>query len=164
MELKAGIILQSSSLMEDIEFIQRLVFITEYNADGAMGFVIDNIFDRTLNELAEFSSSLPYPLYRGGPVDNEHLYFLHRRNDVITGGDHVTGDIYLGGDFTAAVAQINNHSLDTNHIKIFVGYCGWDANELEAEIAEGSWIISDKSLDAVFELSPNDGWQRKLAE
>ncbi len=37
---------------------------------------------------------------------------------------------------------IDNNQLTGNDIKVFIGYCGWDKNELEAEITEGSWEIA----------------------
>jgi len=81
------------------------------------------------------------PLYEGGPVDTEHLFFIHCRPDIIQGGTLVNNKIYVGGDFEQAVKQLNNKQLTLKDIKLFIGYCGWDVNELEAEIAEGSWKV-----------------------
>ncbi len=140
----------SSSTMDDPYFKQSTLFITEHKEQGAMAFVINKIFERPLNELSEFSSSPAFPLYNGGPVDTAHLFFIHRRNDLIPGGTKIIDDIYLGGDFKQAIAHINDNTLDTSAIKIFIGYCGWDAMELEAEIAEGSWKMMESSCDIVF--------------
>lgn len=135
----------------DDNFIQSFVFITEHNEQGALGFVINKIFERGLHELVEFSSSPSFPLYSGGPVDKEHLYFIHKRNDLITDGVFVTDDIYMGGDFKKVITLINNKILTPSDIKIFIGYCGWDVNELEEEIAEGSWTITDGNREMVFQ-------------
>lgn len=145
-----GKILTSSSLMDDDNFQHSILFIAEYNKNGAIGFVVNKIFERTLNELVEFSGSPVFPLYDGGPVDKEHLYFIHRRNDIIAGGEHIVDDIYLGGDFNKAIASINNKTITTKDIKIFIGYCGWDADELEAEIEEGSWEVEDYNEGTIF--------------
>lgn len=146
-----GKLLNSSSSMDDPHFDSSLIFITEHNEKGALGFVINKIFERGLNELVEFNSSPSFPLYEGGPVDKEHLYFVHRRSDLISGGTPVTGEIYLGGDFQETIAHINKESLTSKDIKIFIGYCGWDTNELEAEITEGSWQVTDLDINALFD-------------
>ena len=142
--MKAGTFLQSTSKLDDDFFAKAVIFLTEHNSKGAMGFVINKLFPRNLNELAAFSDSPAFPLYDGGPVDREHLFFVHRRPDLVAGGTQVTGDIYLGGDFTHAVLHINNQTLTTKDIRLFIGYCGWDLGELEAEIAEGSWTVLEE--------------------
>ena len=86
MHISAGTILISSSTMDDENFRKSIVFIAEHNDKGALGFVVNKVFDRSLNELVEFSKSPAFPLYTGGPVDIEHLYFIHRRSDLITAG------------------------------------------------------------------------------
>jgi putative transcriptional regulator len=83
-------------------------------------------------------------------VDQEHLYFLHQRPDLIKGGSSVANGIYLGGNMQQAVAGINDKTITGGHIKIFVGYCGWDKGELEAEIEEGSWVVMEGTKDDVF--------------
>ncbi|MFT3703805.1 MAG: YqgE/AlgH family protein [Agriterribacter sp.] len=150
MHISPGTILTSSSSMEDPNFQKTIIFIAEYNEKGALGFVVNKIFERSLNELVEFSSSPAFPLYDGGPVDKDHLYFVHRRNDLIPEGSLVIEEIYLGGDFKKAIEHINHIDISPADIKIFIGYCGWDANELEEEIAEGSWIVTDCNSESVF--------------
>jgi len=145
-----GKILSSTPAMDDPNFDSALVFIVEHNEQGALGFVMNKVFERALNELVEFSSSPAFPLYEGGPVDRGHLYFIHRRSDLIPGGTPVIDDIYLGGDFQKTIEQINNKNLTSKDIKIFIGYCGWDTGDLEAEIAEGSWEVKEPDVDSLF--------------
>lgn len=147
--MKTGSFLTSTSLLDDTFFEQATLFITEYNDKGAMGFVTNKPFPRRLNELEEFRKSIAFPVYDGGPVDREHLYFLHRRPDLITGGTPVSGNIYLGGDFKEAVRLMNHHTLTGKDVRIFLGYCGWDYLELDEEVTEGSWEETTES--AVFD-------------
>ncbi|MBO9153833.1 YqgE/AlgH family protein [Chitinophaga sp. GCM10012297] len=140
--MKAGIFLHSTVQLDSDFFAKASIFIAEHNEKGAMGFVINRPFPRKLNELAEFSGGVAFPLYDGGPVDREHLFFLHRRPDLVEGGTPVTGDIHLGGDFSQALVHLNNKTLAEKDIRLFIGYCGWDAGELETEIAEGSWTAT----------------------
>ena len=125
--------------MDDANFQQAVVLITEYNEKGAMGFVVNNLYPRPLNELVEFRQSPSFPLYDGGPVDHDHLYFIHRKPDLIAGSTPIQNGLYAGGNFQQAVNQINTRVLTTRDIKIFVGYCGWDFGELETEIGDGYW-------------------------
>jgi len=140
--------------MEDAHFTETVILISEHNDQGAMGFVINKKFERTLNELAEFRTFPSFPLYLGGPVDNEHLFFIHRRNDLITGGELIVDNIYLGGDFNQALALISKKTIAEDDIRIFIGYCGWDYQELEAEIEEGSWFVMKNKKEIVFDEDP----------
>lgn len=150
MNLKPGIFLKSMVLLNDTIFEKAILFITEYNAKGAMGFIINKPFARMLNELQEFSHVRNFPLYEGGPVDTEHLFFIHQRPDLIKGGIPVCGNIFVGGNFTQAVNAINNYSITEKDIKICIGYCGWDYAQLEEEVEEGSWEITDISPETIF--------------
>jgi len=139
--MKPGLFLKSTSLLNDTLFENSLIFIAEYNEKGAMGFVVNQKFPRKLNELEEFKNVNPFPIHLGGPVDQEHLYFIHQRPDLIEGGEPVTDNIFLGGDFKSVVRNIDNHILTEKDCRIFIGYCGWDYHELDDEIAEGSWEV-----------------------
>jgi putative transcriptional regulator len=142
MKLKAGILLKSTESLNGSFFEGVTILITEYNDNGAMGFVISQCFDRQLNELVEFKHSPGFPLYDGGPVDKEHLFFIHRRPDIIEDSIEIGNGICSGGNFKQAVRAINENRISTEDIKIFIGYCGWNKGELEAEIEEGSWIMT----------------------
>lgn len=152
MKLKTGLLLESTAALEDDYFAGVIIFIVEYNKDGAIGFVVNRPFGKALNALEEFKHSASFPLYEGGPVDNEHLFFLHRRSELIEGGAPVGKGIYYGGNFKQAVNGINNKSLKSSDLKIFVGYCGWEAGELEVELREGSWNIISEESDTIFNL------------
>jgi putative transcriptional regulator len=154
MNIQAGKILVSTDAMEDLNFKKSIILIARHDGDGTIGFVINKSFGRNLNELEEFKLSAPFPLHDGGPVYREHLFFIHRCNPLIPNGSLISDNIFFGGDFSQAVSLIGNGTLNSSHIKIFVGYCGWDSNELESEIVEGSWTITEDNNDRLFETAP----------
>ncbi|WP_126247415.1 YqgE/AlgH family protein [Chitinophaga rhizosphaerae] len=139
--MQAGQFISSTPALEGTVFENTVIFIAEYNDKGALGFVTNQPFSRGLNELEEFRHGKAFPLYLGGPVDREHLYFVHRRPDLIAGGAEVDGEIFFGGDFNTTVELINQNLLTERDVRIFIGYCGWEKGELDAEIAEGSWDL-----------------------
>lgn len=144
--MKPGIFIKSTSLLDDTVFENSVILITEYNEKGAMGFIINQKFSRTLNELEEFKHIRPFPIHLGGPVDQEHLYFVHQRPDLIEDGERVTDNVFLGGDFKAVVKHIDSNTLTEKDVIIFIGYCGWDYRELDEEIAEGSWEVVEEQI------------------
>lgn len=152
MLLNRGIFIESTAGLSGTLFSGALIFISDYNMDGAVGFVVNRPFGRSLNALEEFRHSQAFPLYDGGPVDKVHLFFLHKRPDLITGGAPVGERIYSGGNFQQVVTGINSKTLTEKDVKLFVGYCGWDAGELEAELAEGSWVVRSHPASKVFEI------------
>jgi len=141
-----GKILIATAALDGSWFEKAIIFITEHNSKGAVGFVLNKLFPRKLNELEEFKDAPSIDLYSGGPVDASHIYFLHRQADLLQGIEVSPGS-YYGGDFKKAVELLSNGKLSSEEVKVFIGYCGWDAEELESEIEEESWKLSDISLE-----------------
>ncbi|WP_460571399.1 YqgE/AlgH family protein [Flaviaesturariibacter terrae] len=149
MQPAAGLFLECSD-PSDPQFGGTLLYLVEYNAEGAVGVIVNRRFGRALNELEEFRHSPSFPLYAGGPVDSGHLFFLHKRSDVIQGGQPVSGNIFWGGQFADALRGINNGTLTQDDLKIFVGYCGWNSGDLERELNAGDWLLRPGDAAEVF--------------
>ena len=139
--LKAGIYINSTDELMGSFFEQTTILIVKHNEDESLGFVTNKPFGKSLHDLIEFNYSNPFPLMDGGPVDREHLFVLHKRPDLIEGSEPVCDGYYLGGNMEQVIEAINNQKITQEQLQIFIGYCGWDEVELEAEIEEGSWTI-----------------------
>lgn len=140
-DIKAGIYIKSTEALNGSFFEHTTILIVKHNDEESLGFVTNIPFQKSLHELIEFNQSKPFPLMDGGPVNREYLFVLHKRPDLIDGGEQVTNDLYLGGNMEQVIEAINNGGANNQEIQIFIGYCGWDAQELEAEIEEGSWML-----------------------
>lgn len=136
----------ATSVLINTYFEAAIIFITEHNENGAIGYITNQPYPRRFNELVAFIDSPPVLLYEGGPVEHEKLFFIHRRKDLVSDSILVSDNIYIGGNFTNAVQLINTGNFPLSDFKLFIGYCGWDAGELEAEIAEGSWELTGGKL------------------
>ena len=158
MQVQPGNIIISTKLLDNTNFEKVVIVITEHNEKGSIGYVFNQLFSRTFNELEEFKHSIPVPLYAGGPVQTDMLYFMHRRPDLIPSDEHVAGNVYLNGDFIKAVKLLNKRQLPAEDVRLFIGYCGWDFQELEDEIAEGSWQLTNAAVDFVFSSTPELLW------
>jgi len=140
-DLKAGIYIKSTAELIGSIFEDTTILIVQHNEGGSLGFVTNKPFGKSLNELIEFNHAKPFPLMDGGPVDREHLFVLHNRPDIIEGCEQVANGLYLGGKMEQVIQAINTNSINEQETQIYIGYCGWDVGELEAEVEEGSWTI-----------------------
>lgn len=148
-----GKFLISTPALNNTFFERSVLFITEHDQNGATGFVINHLFQRKLNELEEFKHASAIDIYTGGPVADDQLFFLHSSPDNIPGGSNIIANIYQGGDFRKAVDLLSNGQISATEIKIFIGYCGWNKDELEAEIEEGSWKLIYPSVESIFQTA-----------
>ena len=141
-DLKPGLTIKSTDLLNGSFFEHTTILLVEHNEEGSIGFVTNKPLGKSLHELIEFNHSKPFPLMDGGPVDREHLFVLHKRPDLIEGGKQIPNGLYLGGNMEQVIEAINTKGANQQEIQLFIGYCGWDEGELEAELEEGSWILS----------------------
>jgi putative transcriptional regulator len=138
-DLNPGIYIKSTAALNGSFFEDTTILLVEHNEEGSTGFVTNKSFEKSLNELVEFNHANPFPLMDGGPVDRAHLFVLHKRPDLIDGGKRLPNGLYLGGHMDQVIEAINSGGANQEEIQLFIGYCGWDVGELEAEVKEGSW-------------------------
>ena len=141
-DLKAGLYIKSTDALIGSFFEHTTILLVQHNEAGSLGFVTNKSFEKSLHELIEFKHVKPFPLMDGGPVDRDHLFVLHKRPDLIEGGEQIPNGFYLGGNMDQVIEAINTKSANKQEIQLFIGYCGWDVGELEAEMEEGSWTFS----------------------
>lgn len=145
-----GKIITSTPDTNDPNFENTPILIVEHNDRGAVGFIAHLPLMKNLNDLAAFAMYPSIPLYIGGPVDQENLFFLHRRPDLIEGGLAIADGVYYGGDFQQVLAHLKNQTLSEKDICLLIGYAGWDPGQLEDELNEGSWNITTFPATYVF--------------
>lgn len=162
-DLSKGKILVSKPLINDDFFHNSVVFLTEYDSNGAVGFIVNKPLSLDLQDLIEDFPQFKTQLYYGGPVSSDNLYFIHRVPDKIEGSVHIIDDLYWGGNFNQVVHLINECKLDSNDIRFFLGYSGWDLSQLDNEIDDESWII-DQLENSLFESDMIKLWKNRLKQ
>jgi len=140
----AGRLLISEPFMMDPNFKRSVILLTEYSEIGTMGFVLNHISEFMLGDIIPDISYSELPLFKGGPVGNNTLHFIHRCPDKIDGGIEICSGIFWGGDFEAVKHLINNYQLKDEEIRFFIGYSGWTDGQLDRELEEDTWMVADK--------------------
>lgn len=157
-----GKLLVSEPFMLDPNFKRSVVLLAKHNEEGSVGFVLNQITDLKLGELVEELSGFDAPLYLVGPVESDTLHFIHRLGDSIEGSEEIAPGIFWGGNFEALKIMINTGQISLDEVKFFIGYSGWNAGQLELEMEENSWIVSNAENAEVFSAPDVKLWAQTI--
>lgn len=159
---KGDLLVAELALTGDLSFSRSLVYMVEHNDEGSVGFILNKLTDFKLADLLPEISG-DYKVYKGGPVDQDNLYYVHKIPDLLPGCIHIKEDIYWGGDFNLLMEGLINESIPADKIKFFLGYSGWAPEQLNDEIESESWIIYKNHLN-IFDIKDASMWREKLIE
>ena len=160
-----GSILISEPFLQDAYFQRSVVLLVEHTQEGSMGFVLNKKTELSVNTFfADLQGFPEMPIYLGGPVSANRLFFIHSLGDLIIPNSLKINDhLYFDGDFSALIHYIQNgHSVD-GKVKFFLGYSGWQEGQLHNEIDQNSWVVSHASNRNVL-LAEGEGFWKKSLE
>ncbi len=167
--MKPGTFLISQPFLGDPNFERSVVLLCrDEPANGTFGLVLSRPTELTLFDvldlpLGQNSPAAGLPLYLGGPVEPNTLHYLHRRPDV-PGATHLGEEVYWGGDFAVLLGLLTSGAAGAADVRLFVGYSGWSAGQLAAEMQARSWVTHPASAGKVFTLTPDAFWRAILRE
>lgn len=159
-----GILLIADPFLKDPNFLRTVVLLCEHNADGSFGFVINRLYENTLDELVPELEGYKLPVYYGGPVQLNTIHLLHQVPEKIPGGQEVLKGIYWGGDFDFVVEMIKNEDPDLDKIRFFLGYSGWSEGQLTEEMNEKTWLTVKGSKKLIFHPDHQEIWKDALKQ
>ena len=152
--LRDHFLLAMPCLSEGI-FSHSITYICEHGESGAMGIVINQPLDLSVDEIFEHLQITPrqdfsdMPVMAGGPVQIDHGFVLHRKCDTSWEASlKVTSEITLTTSRDILRAIANDNGPDEHLIAL--GYAGWAAGQLEQELAENSWLTLPANSDIIF--------------
>jgi len=163
-ELLPGKILIADPFLKDPNFMRSVIFLCEHQPEGSFGFVLNRAYQYNIGELITDLEGHDFPVYYGGPVQPDTLHFLHRCPGLITGGVRVTDDIYWGGEFAEAAGLIKQNKLSYNTIRFYIGYSGWAEGQLNSEMDEKTWLVTEGNKKLVFHRDVNLIWKDALKQ
>ena len=160
--ISKGSLLIAKPFLGDPNFERGVILMCEYNDQGSFGFVLNQVTDLFLGDVLEETIYQDVPLHLGGPVEKNTLHFIHRRPDLITGGSEIMNGVFWGGDFNHLKTLLNFNTVSHNDIRFFIGYSGWGGGQLEDELNQDSWIVTQTSADFLFGTPPGNFWREIL--
>ncbi|MFD1770911.1 YqgE/AlgH family protein [Sphingobacterium suaedae] len=161
-----GSLLLSEPFMLDSNFERSVILLCEHDLNtGTMGLVLNNRSTLLLSDVIQEIENTSFPLYIGGPVNMEALFFIHKTPEKIPGGVPLIDDIQFGGDFQQVLFLIEDQLLQPEEIKFFIGYAGWSPGQLEEEITQNSWVVHNKFPAELLLLEDGeDLWKQALID
>ena len=158
-----GRILISEPFLQNIFFQRSVILLIEHNENGSMGFVLNKRTDLWLNDFIVGLENIPHiPLYLGGPVSPDRLFFLHSLNDVIPDSIQIDDNLYCDGDFESLSYYMMSGKPVAGKIKFFLGYSGWTKNQLIEEIEQDSWLVGETSNRKVMVAEDELFWKNAV--
>ncbi len=157
-----GLLIAVPQLM-DPNFFHSVVLLIDHTPEGAMGLTINHRTDQTILSLYQ-QMGRPWPgddetyLLRGGPVQPEHAWILHGPTCISGSVHRVSDEIFLN----TSLETMDELAESAEAFRFFVGYAGWGPGQLDREIQEGAWIISDLDSSLVFETPLEEVWETSL--
>ena len=159
-----GSILISEPFLQDAYFQRSVVLLIEHTQQGSMGLVLNKKTELIVNTFFKDLEGLPeIPIYLGGPVSANRLFFIHSLGDlVIPDALKINDHLYFDGSFDALKRYIlNGHSIE-GKVKFFLGYSGWTEGQLAGEIDRNSWVVSPAANRSVLIADGESYWKRTL--
>ena len=159
---KGCLLLADPSIINDPHFNRAIVIITEKNQDEIVGFIINKPLEFNLDDLFK-DLGKDLEVFNGCPVNKENLYYIHNVPELISNSLEISKNLFWGGDFSDVKNCIKEKKLRINNIRFFSGYSGWTLDQLNNEIKEKAWVITNNRFgDKILESKSNEFWKNEI--
>ena len=96
----------------------------------------------------------------GGPVEKDHLFYIHSFGKEIEGAEQIIDTLYFGGNYEMLFELIKADPKRINEVRFFIGYAGWDFEQLNNEMKDHSWIaVTNITEKEILSTSSDHFWK-----
>ncbi len=158
---KGKLLVAEPSILTDSSFNRSVILLTSHGIDGSVGFIFNKPLDLSISDLIPEIDS-DFPIYNGGPVAKNNLYFVHNIPELIPSSQKISEDIYWGGDFEILKQLLVDNELCNEDVRFFLGYSGWSSEQLNEELEIDSWIVAKNNYKNIFTIKNHAIWKKEL--
>lgn len=153
-DLAAGKFLVATKNLGDPNFRETVVLLTRYNPAGAMGIIVNRPTTISVKKFIPASNSTA-GVYFGGPVELGGLIILQQSESK--GSERIIPGVFLVAD-----PDLVQKAAGSSGARLFAGYAGWGAGQLDHEMRVGSWHVFPGDARLVFHAEPETVWQKLI--
>ncbi|WP_428774089.1 YqgE/AlgH family protein [Vibrio sp.] len=157
--------------MKDPYFKNSVIYVCEHNEQGAMGLMINAPIDITVGGMLKQvdvqpvhpqlnTDSLKLPVLNGGPVSEDRGFILHQPKDHYESSVQMTDQISV--TTSKDILSVLGTDAEPNHYLVALGYSGWEAGQLENELAENSWLTIEADPEVMFNTPIHERWSKAV--
>ena len=160
-----GKVLISEPFLCDHMFGRSVILLVDHTQDGTMGLVMNKPLPLFLNDLlSEIDCREDIPIYKGGPISTDTLFYLHTLENIADSLPIANG-FYLNGDFAAIKQFMAEGNSIKGKIRFFLGYSGWESGQLKQEIEENTWLVDKADIPSLMdEKASKNLWKDALGK
>lgn len=160
-----GKVLISEPFLCDHIFGRSVILLIDHTQEGTMGLVMNKPLPLFLNDiLKEFDCPEDIPIYKGGPLSTDTLFYLHTLGNI-SDSLPIGKGFYLNGDFDAIKEYIMQGNPIKGKIRFFLGYSGWEYEQLCQEIKENTWLVGKEDLSSLMNVNDSkELWKNALGK
>jgi putative transcriptional regulator len=163
-----GKFLVATDELRDPRFLRTVVYLVHHDAESAMGLVVNRpLKDVPAADLLEDTGLDPtgvtgrVRLHYGGPVQPGRGFILHSPDYQGTATQAIGSGVALTAD--ARIVEAIGRGKGPRQYLLALGYAGWAAGQLEAEIAAGAWEVVPADAALLFDDAAETKWERAMA-
>jgi putative transcriptional regulator len=157
--LRGQLLIAGAGLI-DPNFRRAIVLIGHHDEEGAVGVVLNRPSETSVWEAVPTLGRLVGPeerVFVGGPVQPQAAVLLAEFERPEAAEVLAFGRVgFVTGDLEAESIE------GLGRLRVFAGYAGWGAGQLEAEMEQDSWIVEPAMAEDVFTDAPEQLWERVL--
>ena len=161
-QLESGVLLVAPPAMVDPNFRKSVVLLCEHTAAGSFGLILNHNIAVGMGELIADLSSFTEPVRIGGPVQLDTLHFLHRFGSDVSGAIEIFKGAFWGGELDDLQRLFVEKTPSRDDLRFFLGYAGWSPNQLENELSEHAWIVTELDSRIIMADPDLNLWQDTL--
>lgn len=165
-KIHTGDLLVASPLLSDPNFSRSVILILDKNIEqGYLGLVLNRQLNLSIEDLLNISDDQrDIPVYSGGPVDLQRLFWLHSLGpEKISDSIEILPGIYIGGRLEDLQRYIESEDYSGLTFRLYLGYCGWTKGQLEQEIEHNVWAVNSlPDPEAILTADDETYWRENV--
>jgi len=160
-----GKLLISEPALRDFYFSRSVVLLAEHSEEeGSVGLILNKPINLKIKDVVKEFPTNEFPLFLGGPVHPDRLFYLHTLGERVTGAMEIIQGLYWGGEIEKLMELIDLNLVKPEEVRFFIGYSGWEPKQLDRELKEDSWIVTQCTRETVMSCTPDKLWSTMLKE